>query len=36
LKLYGRVIRAAGSHRKRLPRQATTPFVGEGIAMEPI
>jgi glycosyltransferase involved in cell wall biosynthesis len=36
LKLYGRVLRAVGSHCNRLPRQATTPFVGEGIAMEPI
>jgi polysaccharide biosynthesis protein PslF len=36
LKLYGRVIRAADSHRKQLPRQAISPFASEGIAMEPI
>jgi polysaccharide biosynthesis protein PslF len=36
LKLYGRVISAIDSHRKPLVRQAAEPFVGEGIAMEPI
>jgi glycosyltransferase involved in cell wall biosynthesis len=36
LKLYGRVIGAIDSHRKPLVRQAAEPFVGEGIAMEPI